>query len=110
MTPEGRVKKKIKDVLKELGAYYAMPMGTGYGNSGVPDFLVCYKGRFVAIESKAGNNLPTALQAANLVAIKKAGGVALVVNDSNVNQLKEILYEEVNDRKDSGPAGEGLEG
>ena len=110
MTPEAKVKKQVRQALKELGAYYAMPMGTGYGNSGVPDFLVCYRGRFVAIECKAGNNLPTALQAANLVEIKKVGGVALLINDSNVKQLKEILYEEVNGRKDSGAAGEGLEG
>jgi len=40
-TPEAKVKEKIKKILKERGAWYAMPMGTGYGNSGVPDFLVC---------------------------------------------------------------------
>ena len=41
MTPEGAVKKRVKEILKDLGAWYAMPMGTGYGHSGVPDFLVC---------------------------------------------------------------------
>jgi hypothetical protein len=30
-----------------------MPIGTGYGNSGVPDFLVCHGGEFLAIEAKA---------------------------------------------------------
>lgn len=104
MTPEGKVKKKVKEVLKELNAYYAMPMGTGYGNSGVPDFLVCHRGSFVAIECKAGNNQPTALQLANLKAITQSGGVALIINELNVNQLKEILYEKVNGRKDSGVA------
>ena len=29
MTPEGLVKKKIKDILNAKGAYYTMPLGTG---------------------------------------------------------------------------------
>ena len=45
MTPEGKVKQKVKEVLKDLGAYYVMPVTSGYGNSGAPDFLVCYEGR-----------------------------------------------------------------
>jgi hypothetical protein len=28
-----------------------MPIGTGLGNSGVPDFLACVNGYFVAIEA-----------------------------------------------------------
>ncbi len=38
-TPEAKVKKQIRAILDEHGVYYAMPIGTGYGNSGVPDFL-----------------------------------------------------------------------
>ena len=53
-TPEAKVKAKIKAILKEHNVYYAMPIGTGYGNSGVPDFLCCVNGKFVAIEAKAG--------------------------------------------------------
>ena len=48
-TPEVKVKKQIRKILDELGVYYAMPIGTGYGNSGVPDFLVCAGGKFVGI-------------------------------------------------------------
>jgi pantoate kinase len=46
MTPEAKVKDKIKKILKEHNVYYAMPMGTGYGNAGVPDFLCCVHGKF----------------------------------------------------------------
>ena len=80
-TPEAKVKAAIKKILKEHGAWYAMPMGTGYGNSGVPDFLVCLNGEFLAIEAKAGKGIPTALQEKNLRDIKKAGGRTLVVNE-----------------------------
>jgi pantoate kinase len=47
MTPEAKVKAKVKKILMEMQAYYAMPMGTGFGNSGVSDFLVCKQGLFM---------------------------------------------------------------
>lgn len=83
-TPEAKVKEKIKKILKEHGAWYAMPMGTGYGNSGVPDFLVCLNGEFLAIEAKAGKGVPTALQEKNLRDIEKAGGRALIINEQSL--------------------------
>ena len=88
MTPEGKVKEKIKAILKERGAYYAMPIGTGFGNSGVPDFLVCLNGEFLAIEAKAGKGKPTALQEKNMRDIEAAGGLTLVVNETNIEDLK----------------------
>ena len=65
-TPEVKVKKQIRKILDEAGAYYAMPIGSGYGNSGVPDFLICMDGMFIAVEAKAGTNKPTALQQSHL--------------------------------------------
>ena len=90
-TPEAKVKEKIKKILKEHNVYFAMPMGTGYGNSGVPDFLCCVNGHFLAIEAKAGKGIPTALQEKNMRDIKAAGGTALVVNETNFEELKECL-------------------
>lgn len=90
-TPEVKVKKQIRKLLDEAGAYYAMPIGTGYGNSGVPDFLLCHKGKFIAVEAKAGNNKPTALQEMHLTKIRAAGGIALVINETNLHTLKEVL-------------------
>lgn len=83
-TPEVKVKQKVKAVLKNLGAYYVMPVTGGYGRSGAPDFLVCYKGRFIGIECKAGKNKPTALQEKNLREIEDAGGSSLVIDEENV--------------------------
>ena len=91
MTPEGKVKAQVKNILNEVGAYYAMPMGTGFSSSGTPDFLVCCAGRFFGIECKANGNIPTALQLKHLDDIRKAGGVALVIDESNINQLKELI-------------------
>jgi pantoate kinase len=90
-TPEVKVKKQIRKILDEHGAYYAMPIGTGYGNSGVPDFLICHKGKFIGVEAKAGTNKPTALQEAHLHRILDAGGRALVINETNLHKLIEAI-------------------
>jgi len=97
LTPERKVKDKVKKVLKELGAYYAMPATGGYGSSGTPDFLVCYRGRFFWLECKANGGKTTALQEKNLEDIRKNGGVAFVVNEHNVGNLSELLVVFVED-------------
>jgi hypothetical protein len=62
-------------------------MGTGFGSNGVPDFLCCWDGRFLAIEAKApGKRSNTsALQDKQIIGIHKTGGMAIVVDD--ISQL-----------------------
>jgi Holliday junction resolvase len=90
-TPEKKVKDKAVKMLKELGAYYFYPVTGGYGSSGVPDIVGCYRGRFFGIECKAGKGKTTALQDKNLADIARAGGIALVVNEDNVNDVLNTL-------------------
>jgi pantoate kinase len=90
-TPEAKVKAKIKTILKEHGVYYAMPIGSGYGNSGVPDFLCCANGHFFAIEAKAGKGVATALQIKNMQQIIDANGLAMVVREDNLDKLEERI-------------------
>ena len=90
-TPEKKVKAKVVTQLKMLGAYYFYPVTGGYGASGVPDIIVCYKGRFFGLECKANGNKPTALQQMNLEKIAAQGGIALVIDETNVNDVKTIL-------------------
>ena len=91
MTPEAKVKRKVRSLLELAGAYYAMPVTGGYGASGVPDFLVCHHGRFIGIECKAGTNKPTALQISNMQKIELAGGTTVVINEDNMNDLVKLL-------------------
>jgi Holliday junction resolvase len=91
LTPEAKVKAKIKAILKAYDVYYAMPIGTGYGSSGVPDFLCCVRGRFLAIEAKAGKGKTTALQDKNIKQIIASGGLAIVVNETNIEDLEFLL-------------------
>ena len=92
-TPEAKVKAKIKKILKDHDVYYAMPIGTGYGNSGVPDFLCCVNGYFMAIEAKAGKGEPTALQWKNFKHINASGGYIYVINENNLDHLEAVIAE-----------------
>ena len=91
MTPEGKVKKKVLEMLTSNGAYYCMPVTGGYGRSGVPDIIACFHGKFLAIECKAGGNKTTALQEKALADIQKAGGSALVINEDNFESLEFLI-------------------
>jgi penicillin-binding protein-related factor A (putative recombinase) len=92
MTPEAKVKAKIKAILKQYDCVWWMP-AAAYGRSGVSDFNVLYKGTFIAIEAKATvKNKPTALQKKYLDQIREAGGIGLVVTADNVNHLAYILF------------------
>ena len=93
-TPEAKVKKKVTSILKELRAYYFYPVTGGYGSSGVPDIVGCHNGRFFGIECKAGTNKPTPLQQKNLDAIKAMGGIALLINETNIETVRHALGEE----------------
>jgi len=53
-TPEKEVKKQLTAQLKALGAYYFYPATGGYGKSGVPDVICCYKGRFFDSSARLG--------------------------------------------------------
>lgn len=101
-TPEGAVKAKCVAQLKALGAYYFYPVMGGYGTSGVPDIIVCYQGLFIAIECKAGKNKPTPLQEKNLDHVRRTGGLALVINETNVDKLTQWIEEHVAVALDAG--------
>jgi Holliday junction resolvase len=91
MTPEAKVKKKVKAILDELGAYHFFPLMGGFGRAGVPDIIGCYQGCFFAIECKAGSNKTTELQERELEKIRRAGGVAIVINEGNLEDVKAAI-------------------
>lgn len=91
MQNEADVKKEVKKVLNKLGAWWFMPVPTGYGVKGVPDFIVCLDGKFAGIETKYGKNKLSKWQQLQIEKIKAANGEALVVNENNVAELEELL-------------------
>lgn len=86
-TPEGRVKKKITDLLKSVpDLFYTMPVPSGYGESTI-DYMGCYRGCFFGIEAKAPGRKPTNRQEMILGAIRRSGGAVFVI-DGDITELK----------------------
>lgn len=85
------VKQQVVKKLKERNVYYFFPVAGAYTSIGVPDIVACIKGRFVGIECKAGTNRPTELQLRNLEAIRDNEGIAMVVNENDLESLEQRL-------------------
>lgn len=90
MTPEGKVKARVKRVLEKYDLVYRfMPVQSGYGAKTL-DFLVCVNGKFLAIETKAPGKQLTELQRQTARDIVAARGKVLVV-DGDTTQLELYL-------------------
>lgn len=84
MTPEGKIKAKVKKLLDRYPHYRFMPVQTGMGKVGL-DFYVCSAGRFCAIETKAPGKMPTTLQAKTIKEIREQGaGETFVIDGSDI--------------------------
>lgn len=98
-TPEGKVKDRVRFIFKQINSrwpgklWHCMPMGQMYGKRGVPDFLVCLNGNFVAIEVKAEGGKLSATQKLELNQIGLARGYTFVVYPDNVELLSRMLHE-----------------
>ena len=97
-TPEGKVKAAVKKILEKKNVWYFMPFMMGMGRVGIPDFIACVNGTFLAIECKAGKGELTALQERELLNIEFAGGVAVVVREDTLTDLEKGLEELLDER------------
>lgn len=88
---------KESDLIRKIGEYlktvpdlfFWKEHGGQYGTAGIPDIIVCYRGKFIAFECKVGNNKPTVLQAITVRQILKAGGYALVVR--TLEEVRQVI-------------------
>lgn len=95
-TPEGRVKDAIKAVLDSLGAHYRMPVQGPYGKQGALDFSpVILHGLAGCIEAKAVGkfNDTTVHQDDEIQDIIKAGGVAIVIDTTDREEIRRLILD-----------------
>ena len=91
MAEEKQFEEKVKRLLKLRGCWVLKTFSNGIQRAGVPDLLVCNKGKFYGVELKAEKGRVTKLQEHELKSIKEAGGRALVLKPSGLEGfLKEI--------------------
>lgn len=84
---ERDVKRAIKAYLDSLGAYWFMPVPTGFGRKTI-DFLCCVNGRFIGIECKRpGVYKADPFQRRVIEDIIRAGGLAFVTDSLERAQM-----------------------
>lgn len=89
MTPEGKIKRKLTEVLRMHDIWYFFPGNNGFGKSGIPDIIAIVGGRFVGIECKADpTKKPTELQKKCGKDIEAAGGLWFLVR--SIDDIKEV--------------------
>lgn len=92
MAAEKQFENKVKTFLKDNGCWFLKYWGgAAYTKSGIPDILVCCKGRFMAVEVKAPNGKPSDLQIYNLRQIDRAGGLAILLYPKDYDLFKRLV-------------------
>lgn len=91
MTPEGKVKAKVKRLLAKYKLWGDWPVPSGYGKSTL-DWIGCVGGQFVAIETKPPGGKLTDRQELTVKAMEAAGAkVFLVAYEADLRLLKSYL-------------------
>ncbi len=91
MGPEKTFENKVKRFIEAQGGWQTKFFANSFTKSGIPDILACIDGYFVAIEVKAQNGHPSALQLHNCSKIREAGGFAFVLYPSGYEQFKQFV-------------------
>lgn len=91
MTPEGKVKERLKKLLKRYNVYWHCPVMNGMGSPTL-DFICCHCGYYFAIETKAPGQKPTKRQELTMASMAEAGAfVFTVAIDADFDRLEAYL-------------------
>lgn len=90
--PEKKTKDAIRALLKEIGAWYYMPVPVGYGRSTV-DFIGIYRGRGFVVEAKRadGKGVVTPAQSREIEDVRAAGGWACIEDRLDCLNVRRML-------------------
>jgi hypothetical protein len=90
MAGEKTLEDRLRDRIDRAGGWEVKIHGSEY-QSGCPDLLICYKGRFIALEVKNpnGNEKRKVLQASRIKKIREAGGIGEFIQ--NMSLLEDII-------------------
>ena len=75
---ESRLDAAIKKFCLSKGAFHIKTHGSSF-SAGLPDHIICYKGKYIGLEAKAAGGVVAPLQYAKLRKIQLSGGIGEVV-------------------------------
>ena len=80
---EGEIKGQICKAIRQAGGFPVTIWQGPLSPKGISDLLVCYKGKFYAIEVKTATGKATREQKRFLERVREAGGVGLIARSSS---------------------------
>ncbi len=98
---ESDLSREVLEYLEALPDCFAYKTHGGqYQRSGIPDIILCRRGRFAGVELKVGDNYPSALQRKTLKEIRESGGMAVTAWDlETVVEMIAIIDEQIEQEK-----------
>jgi hypothetical protein len=94
VTPEGKVKAKIRKLLNNYGAYYFQPVQMGIGATGLDFHCMLAGARAFFVEAKAPGKQPTLRQQLMIEKLTYMGATVFVIDDDvTLEELKDWLDE-----------------
>lgn len=94
-SPESFEKDAIRKYLTSIGCWHFSPLMAGFGTSGVPDIIGCYRGRFFGVEVKRPGKMATPIQLRRMAEIELKGGIAVAGTASVVIEQLKTLFANV---------------
>jgi protein-disulfide isomerase-like protein with CxxC motif len=99
MTPEGKVKQKVKEVLKDWVPTMSCPSQAGTAIQGHPISLFATKAGLLELNVRQVKVSLRAYRIKNLQSIEQSSGQSLIVNEFNVVNLINLLQEGVSNHE-----------
>lgn len=95
--PESNFRDRVRRDLQALPNTVLFPIQQ-VSIGGDPDFLLCVRGFFVALELKSTGGKVSPLQEHKLQAVVKAGGTSLVAFPKNWKQVYKFIFDLANNK------------
>lgn len=89
MMPEAKLKTEIRRYLNGIGAFWSNVQGGPGSKPGDPDIVVCYKGRYIALEAKSPTGVQSSIQKVRMCEIRDSGGIYEIVR--TLDDVKKIM-------------------
>ena len=86
---ESALQNKLVKFLNEKGIYHVKLITTG--GAGHPDYIICHRGLFFAIECKAEKGIQSTIQKYRETKIHYSEGIYVLLRPSNFETFKKIL-------------------
>lgn len=94
MAKEKEFENKVKAFLDTIPyTWYFKHWAGPYSKLGIPDIIGCMNGRFFAIEVKAPNGKPSALQLRVINLIRAARGIGYILYPTDFENFKKDIIE-----------------